>query len=96
VRSDVRLYDRLFRSEAPEEAGSFLNDLNPDSLEVVGGALVEPSVATAPAGSCFQFERLGYFAVDPDTSAAKPVFNRVVTLRDTWAKIEQAGQGGKG
>jgi len=92
VPTEVRLYDRLFRSEMPEEAGSFLNDLNPDSLEVVADALVEPSVAAAPAGSRCQFERLGYFAVDPDTSAARPVFNRVVTLRDTWAKIAQSGR----
>jgi glutaminyl-tRNA synthetase len=90
VPSEVRLYDRLFRSEMPEEAGSFLDDINPDSLEVLSRALVEPSVASAPAGSRFQFERLGYFAVDPDTSAARPVFNRVVTLRDTWAKIAQS------
>jgi glutaminyl-tRNA synthetase len=92
VPADVRLYDRLFRSENPEEAGSFLDDLNPESLEVVRSALVEPSVASAPAGSRFQFERLGYFAVDPDTSDAKPVFNRIVTLRDTWAKIAQTVQ----
>jgi glutaminyl-tRNA synthetase len=60
---------------------------------VVAHALVEPPVAAAPAGSRFQFEHLGYFAVDPDTSPAKPVFNRIVTLRDTWAKIAQSGQG---
>jgi len=89
VQAEVRLYDRLFKSENPEEAGSFLDDLNPDSLEVIADARVEPSVAGAAAGSRFQFERLGYFAADPDTSVAKPVFNRVVTLRDTWAKIEQ-------
>jgi glutaminyl-tRNA synthetase len=89
VPAEVRLYDRLFRSEKPEEAGSFLDDLNPASLEVVTGALVEPSLAVAVPGSRFQFERLGYFAVDPDTSAARPVFNRIVTLRDTWAKIAQ-------
>jgi glutaminyl-tRNA synthetase len=96
VRAEVRLYDRLFRSEVPEEAGSFLADLNPDSLEVLAGALVEPSAASAPAGSRFQFERLGYFAADADTSAAHPVFNRVVTLRDTWAKIAQSVQPAQG
>ena len=101
VQSEVRLYDRLFRSENPEEAGSFLADLNPDSLETIADARVEPSVAAAADGSRFQFERLGYFAVDPDSTPAKPVFNRIVTLRDTWAKIaqsaqsEKAGQGGK-
>ncbi|MEW6269795.1 MAG: glutamine--tRNA ligase/YqeY domain fusion protein [Thermodesulfobacteriota bacterium] len=92
VPAEVRLYDRLFRSEKPEEAGSFLDDLNPASLEVVGDAWVEPSVAAAPAGSRFQFERLGYFAVDPDATADRPVFNRIVTLRDTWAKIAQSAQ----
>ena len=96
VQSEVRLYDRLFRSENPEEAGSFLADLNPDSLETIADARVEPSVASAADGSRFQFERLGYFAVDPDSTPAKPVFNRIVTLRDTWAKIEQAGQAGRG
>ncbi len=100
VQAEVRVYDRLFRSENPEEAGSFLADLNPDSLETIADARVEPSVAAAADGSRFQFERLGYFAVDPDSTPAKPVFNRIVTLRDTWAKIaqsaqsEKAGQGG--
>jgi glutaminyl-tRNA synthetase len=92
VQAEVRLYDRLFKSENPEEAGSFLDDLNPDSLDVIGNARVEPSVAAAEAGSRFQFERLGYFAVDPDAAPTKPVFNRVVTLRDTWAKIAQSEQ----
>ncbi|MBM4245518.1 MAG: glutamine--tRNA ligase/YqeY domain fusion protein [Deltaproteobacteria bacterium] len=95
VQAEVRLYDRLFRSENPEEAGSFLADLNPDSLEVVADARVEPSVAAADAGSRVQFERLGYFAVDPDATPAKPVFNRIVTLRDTWAKIAQSAQTGQ-
>jgi len=96
VQAEVRLYDRLFRSENLEEAGSFLGDLNPDSLELVADARVEPSVAAADAGSRFQFERLGYFAVDPDATPAKPVFNRIVTLRDTWAKIAQSAQTGQG
>lgn len=95
VQAEVRLYDRLFKSENPEEAGSFLDDLNPDSLDVIADARVEPSVASAEAGSRFQFERLGYFAVDPDSTPAKPVFNRVVTLRDTWAKIAQSEQAGR-
>jgi len=90
VRAEVRLYDRLFRSAKPEEAGSFLDDLNPDSLEVVSDAWVERAAAVAAAGSRFQFERLGYFAVDPDAGEGRPVFNRIVTLRDTWAKL--AGQ----
>ena len=96
VQAEVRVYDRLFRSENPEEAGSFLDDLNPDSLETIADARVEPSVAAAADGSRFQFERLGYFAVDPDSTPAKPVFNRIVTLRDTWAKIAQSAQAGQG
>ncbi len=88
---EVRLYDRLFNSEAPEAAGDFLGDINPRSLEVLAGAKVEPSVAGAKPGSRYQFERLGYFCVDPDSTAAKLVFNRTVTLKDTWARIEQRG-----
>jgi glutaminyl-tRNA synthetase len=90
--AEVRLYDRLFRSPHPEEAGrSFLDDLNPNAREVVSPCYVEPALASQPAGARYQFERLGYFAVDPDSTASAPVFNRVVTLRDTWAKMEQGG-----
>jgi glutaminyl-tRNA synthetase len=88
---EVRLYDRLFKSELPEAAGDFLSDLNPLSLEVLPAAKVEPSVAGAPSGKRYQFERLGYFCVDPDTTPEKLVFNRTVTLKDTWARIEQRG-----
>ena len=88
--AEVRLYDRLFLSENPEEDGREpFDDLNPGSLEIVAGAKVEPSLAPAPAGSRFQFERQGYFCVDPDSSAQGLVFNRTVSLRDTWAKIEK-------
>jgi glutaminyl-tRNA synthetase len=90
--AEVRLYDNLFTSENPDdvpEGQDFTANLNPKSLEVVTGAKLEPSLAgTAPA-SRYQFERLGYFAVDPDSTAEKPVFNRTVALRDTWAKIEK-------
>jgi glutaminyl-tRNA synthetase len=92
VQAEVRLYDRLFSVEDPERAApgrTFLDNLNPSSLEVLGGCLVEPSLAAAPPGSRFQFERLGYFAVDPDSRAGALVFNRTVSLRDTWAKIAQ-------
>ena len=65
-----------------------LLDLNTASLECVSGAKVEPSLAAAPVGGRFQFERLGYFSVDPDSRNGMPVFNRTVTLKDTWAKIE--------
>ncbi len=93
VGAEVRLYDRLFRSERPEESGSFLDDLNPLSLEVVPDAKLEPSLAGAKPGDSFQFERLGYFCVDPDSTDARPVFDRTVGLRDTWAKVEQAQKG---
>jgi len=88
VNAEVRLYDRLFKSEEPEKAGDYHDDLNPASLEVVTDAKVEPSAAAAPPGTRFQFERLGYFCVDADTAAGRPVFNRTVTLKDSWAKAE--------
>jgi glutaminyl-tRNA synthetase len=89
VSAEVRLYDRLFKAPDPGSNENFLEDLNPDSLEVVD-AMLEPSLGDLPATSAFQFERLGYFSTDPlDHTPGKPVFNRVVTLRDTWAKIER-------
>ena len=89
VDAEVRLYDRLFSVEHPDtEDADFRTELNPNSLEVVRNCKVEPSLAAAPPGSRFQFERLGYFAVDPDSRPEAPVFNRTVTLKDTWAKIE--------
>jgi glutaminyl-tRNA synthetase len=90
--AEVRLYDRLFSVEDPEreEAGkTFLDHLNPGSLEVLSGCRIEPGLAAAAPGSRFQFERLGYFAADSDARPGAPVFNRIVSLRDTWAKIAQ-------
>jgi glutaminyl-tRNA synthetase len=88
VDADVRLYDRLFLSDNPGAGDrDFLSDLNPRALEVLRGCKLEPSLASAPAGSRFQFERLGYFVVDPDSAPGSPVFNRTVTLKDTWAKV---------
>ena len=88
--AEVRLYDRLFQSEDPGENGRDpLTDLNPHSLNVIRGAKVEPSLASATVGARFQFERNGYFCVDPDTRDGAPVFNRTVTLKDTWARIEK-------
>jgi glutaminyl-tRNA synthetase len=84
---EVRLYDRLFKNEDPEHAGNFLDDLNPGSLEVIAHAKLEPSVRNAAPLTRYQFERLGYFCVDPDTSSERPVFNRTATLKDTWAKV---------
>jgi glutaminyl-tRNA synthetase len=66
-------------------------DLNPDSLEVLRGCLLEPSLAAAAIGGAVQFERLGYFCADPDSAPGKPVFNRTVGLRDTWAKVKGKG-----
>jgi glutaminyl-tRNA synthetase len=89
VDAEVRLYDRLFKSEEPDKAGDYHDDLNPASLEVVTNAKVEPSAAAAAAGTRLQFERLGYFCVDSDSGAGKPVFNRTVTLKDSWARAEK-------
>ena len=91
VEAEVRLYEHLFTSERPDEEDDFLSTLNPDSLEVVANAKVEPSLADARPGERFQFERLGYFAVDPDSEPGSPVFNRTVSLRDTWAKVNKGG-----
>ena len=91
VEAEVRLYEHLFTSERPDEEADFLSTLNPDSLEVVADAKVEPSLADALPGERFQFERLGYFAVDPDSGPGSPVFNRTVSLRDTWAKVSKGG-----
>ena len=90
VGADVRLYDRLFSVPDPSGAadGDWLEYLNPQSLEVLTRAKLEPSLATHPPGFRVQFERLGYFCVDPDSTAARPVYNRTVTLKDTWARIE--------
>jgi glutaminyl-tRNA synthetase len=90
--AEVRLYDRLFASEDPSDEGRDpLTDLNPDSLEIVRNAKVEPALAEVSVSQRFQFERQGYFSVDPDSRPGALVFNRTVTLRDTWAKI--AGRG---
>ena len=91
IEAEVRLYDRLFKSEMPDAAGDYLSDLNPSSLDVLPHAKLEPSVGDAPVGRRYQFERLGYFCVDRDSAPGKLVFNRTVTLKDTWARIEQRG-----
>jgi len=91
---EVRLYDRLFRSERPDsvaEGETFLDHLNPESLKVVHG-FAEPELATTAVEQRVQFERLGYFVVDRDSDAKRRVFNRVVPLRDTWGKLEAKGK----
>ena len=89
VDAEVRLYDHLFTKENPDEGGDFLANLNPNSLEVLSGCKLEPSLAEAAPGARYQFMRQGYFCVDPDSTAGHLVFNRTVSLRDTWAKIEK-------
>ncbi|MGE0416361.1 MAG: glutamine--tRNA ligase/YqeY domain fusion protein [Acetobacteraceae bacterium] len=92
VRAEVRLYNPLFNRPDPGADGDVMADLNPDSLDVIVDALVEPALATAPVGETVQFERTGYFCPDPDSTSDQPVFNRTVGLRDSWAKV--AGKGG--
>jgi len=88
IDCEVRLYDRLFKSENPEESGNFLDDLNPSSLQIVPRAKLEPSIRGSAPFTHYQFERLGYFSVDPDSTEDKLVFNRTVTLKDAWAKVK--------
>jgi len=87
--AEVRLYETLFTRENPNEVADFVECLNPKSLEVLQGCKVEPSLGAAKPGVSYQFERLGYFCADKDSSPGHPVFNRAVALRDTWAKIEK-------
>ena len=92
VKAEVRLYDHLFNKENAdeiEEGQTFLDNINPESLTVLQDCLVEKSLIDASSGETFQFFRHGYFCVDPDSTGEKPVFNRAVSLRDTWAKIEK-------
>ena len=99
IDAEVRIYDKLFSNEDPNqlteaqiaEGKDFTSNLDPNSLEVITHAKLEPSLANAPAESRYQFERLGYFCVDPESKPGKPVFNRTVALKDTWAKIEKRG-----
>ncbi|HEX5078495.1 MAG TPA: glutamine--tRNA ligase/YqeY domain fusion protein [Geminicoccaceae bacterium] len=88
VPAEVRLYDHLFTTPEPGAGGDFCDDLNPDSLEVLEGCRMEPALADAAAGEPLQFERQGYFALDPDSRPGRPVFNRTVALRDSWAKLQ--------
>lgn len=92
--AEARLYDHLFLKENPaetEEDGDWLENVNSNSLETLSGCKVEPSLKAAVPGDRFQFERLGYFCMDPDSREGKLVFNRTVTLKDTWAKIQKGG-----
>jgi len=98
VDAEVRVYENLFLKKDPsdvDEGKDVLDDLNPNSLEIIAGAKVEPSLANTAAGTRYQFERLGYFCADPDSKPGRPVFNRTVALKDAWARAEKK-QGGKG
>ena len=92
VPAEVRLYSTLFARPDPGADGDVMADLNPDSLEVLRDCLVEPALASAAVGEAVQFERLGYFCADPDETPDRPVFNRTVGLRDTWAKVRGTNQ----
>ena len=96
----IRLFDRLFKVAEPDRAPKerkddktfdYKENLNPDSLQVVARAMLEPSLASAKAGDRFQFERLGYFSADRESAPAALVFNRTVTLKDTWAREQAKG-----
>jgi glutaminyl-tRNA synthetase len=92
IDAEVRIYDKLFAKEDPnqvEGGQEFTANLNPNSLEVIAQAKLEPSLGNAPIEGRYQFERLGYFCVDPDSRPGRPVFNRTVALKDTWAKVEK-------
>ena len=93
VDAEVRLYDTLFTRKNPNDESEgldFTAYVNPNSLEILTGCKLEPGLRTAAVGARYQFERLGYFCVDPDSTPEALVFNRTVPLRDTWAKIEKA------
>ena len=93
VPAEVRLYDYLFRDPYPGADGRDLfEDLNADSETVLRGCFVEPSLADVPVGETVQFERLGYFCPDPDSAPGSLVFNRTLTLRDTWARLQARGR----
>jgi glutaminyl-tRNA synthetase len=92
VPAEVRLYDRLFTRPDPGAEGNYLDDLNPDSLEVLEEAKLEPALTAASTEEPVQFERQGYFCADPDGTPERPVFNRTIGLRDTWAKIQAKGR----
>ena len=92
VPAEIRLYSHLFNRPDPGADGDALADLNPDSLDVLSGCLMEPTLLDAPMGEAVQFERTGYFAMDPDSRPNRPVFNRTVGLRDTWAKVQASAK----
>jgi len=93
--AEVRIYDKLFTKPDPNdypEGGSYLDNLNPNSLTILADAKLEPSLAEAKFGTYYQFERIGYFTIDKESTPEKPVFNRTLPLKDAWAKeVKKAG-----
>ena len=92
ISAEIRLYDKLFSKPDPfdfPEGGDIFDNLNPGSLEVLTGAKLEPSLASAKLEDRFQFERVGYFCLDPESSETRKIFNRTLALKDSWAKIEK-------
>jgi len=92
IPAELRLYEHLFAKENPEdveEGKDFTSNLNPDSLKVITNARVEPSLIDAEPGARYQFERIGYFCIDADSTAKNIVFNRTVSLKDSWAKMQK-------
>ena len=87
--AEVRLYNHLFGHENPGASGDWLEDLNPDSLEILEDCRIEPALADAASGEAIQFERQGYFCADTDSTAESQIFNRTASLRDVWAKIKK-------
>jgi glutaminyl-tRNA synthetase len=90
IEAEVRLYDHLFAAPTPDEADDYIEHINPDSLQIIPSAKVEPTLEGATSGDRYQFLRMGYFVVDPDSAPGRLVFNRTLPLRDTWAKIQQS------
>ncbi len=90
--AEVRLYDQLFLSAKPDEDENWKAQVNPNSFEQLSSCYVEPALANAAPGDRYQFERTGYFCMDTDSTPGHPIFNRTVSLRDTWAKIQGAGR----
>jgi glutaminyl-tRNA synthetase len=89
VEAEVRQYEHLFATEEPGASGDYLDNINLESFNVRTGCMLEPALAAAPVGGTLQFERLGYYCADPDGTPERPVFNKTVGLRDTWAKVQR-------
>jgi glutaminyl-tRNA synthetase len=94
VPAEVRLYERLFTRPDPGADGDLLDDLDPESEKILPQAWIEPAAAETPTGETVQFERLGYFCADPDSKPGQPVFDRTVTLKDSWARMQKQGKQG--